>query len=460
MTTTATERSLLTLREPADALGLAAFRIAFGALTFAAVVRFVARGWVHELYLAPSFHFTYLGFDWVKPWPGSLLYGHFAVMGLAALALAFGFHTRLAAALFFLTFTYAELFDKATYLNHYYLVSLLAFWLILLPSGNVASLDALLRRRRGLAPRPWVETWAYWALRGQVGLVYAFAGFAKLNADWLFNAEPLRTWLPVHADLPLVGPLLASPALAYGMSWAGAIFDLSVAPLLLWQRTRPYAYATAAFFHTLVWLLFPIGVFSWVMIVAGSVFFTPSWPRRWFARRLPELPATAPATALERGPLVPALVLLTTQLLLPLRFALYPGDPNWTEEAFRFSWRVMLIEKTGSVEYRVVGPSDERVVRPRDELTPLQAKMLSTQPDMIQEYALELARRERSRTGRTPRVYADAWAALNGRPSQRLIDPDIDLAREPRSLWPKRWILPARALQGADSSCESSPRCF
>jgi vitamin K-dependent gamma-carboxylase len=40
------------------------------------------------------------------------------------------------------------------------------------------------------------------------------------------------------------------------------------------------------------------------------------------------------------------------------------------------------------------------------------------------------------------RVYASAWAALNGRPRQRLIDPDVDLMRVPRSLAPKSWIVP------------------
>ncbi len=71
--------------------------------------------------------------------------------------------------------------------------------------------------------------------------------------------------------------------------------------------------------------------------------------------------------------------------------------------------------------------------------------MLSTQPDMIHEYALELARRERARTGAEVQVYADAWAALNGRPSQRLLDPTVDLAAEPRSLTSKRWIVPLEA---------------
>jgi len=68
--------------------------------------------------------------------------------------------------------------------------------------------------------------------------------------------------------------------------------------------------------------------------------------------------------------------------------------------------------------------------------------MLSTQPDMIHEYGLHLAERFRSPTGASPRVYADAWAALNGRPSQRLIDPEFDLASEPRSLGPARYVVP------------------
>jgi hypothetical protein len=39
-------------------------------------------------------------------------------------------------------------------------------------------------------------------------------------------------------------------------------------------------------------------------------------------------------------------------------------------------------------------------------------------------------------------VRADAFASLNGRPSQRLIDPTIDLARERPSWSAPRWILP------------------
>jgi hypothetical protein len=36
--------------------------------------------------------------------------------------------------------------------------------------------------------------------------------------------------------------------------------------------------------------------------------------------------------------------------------------------------------------------------------------------------------------------------SLNGRPSQLLIDPDVDLSRVPRSLGRKDWVLPPAKL--------------
>jgi hypothetical protein len=133
---------------------------------------------------------------------------------------------------------------------------------------------------------------------------------------------------------------------------------------------------------------------------------------------------------------------LALQVLLPLRHWLYPGDVNWTNEGFRFAWRVMLVEKTGQVEFVVRdGDATERVF-PERELTRLQYAQMSIQPDMIQEYARHIAERYRRRLGRDVAVYADAWAQLNGRPSARLIDPEVDLGRTDKSLAPAPWIVP------------------
>ena len=71
------------------------------------------------------------------------------------------------------------------------------------------------------------------------------------------------------------------------------------------------------------------------------------------------------------------------QLLLPLRFLLYPGKLFWTEQGYRFSWRVMLMEKAGAAYFTVKDAAGQKsqVVENRLHLTTLQEKMMSTQPD-------------------------------------------------------------------------------
>lgn len=449
------------LRSPVDPASLAVFRMAFGLLMVTSVVRFVAYGWVDELYLAPQFHFTYLGFDWVKPWPRAWMFVHMALLGLSALSVGIGFLTRCSAAVFCVLFTYVELIDQALYLNHYYFVSLISFLLIWVPSGEIWSLDAWLRRRRArreggdtVAPRS-IELSSLVLLRAQVAIVYFFAGAAKLNSDWLFRAEPLRTWLLARADFPLLGSWFLSPSTAYLMSWAGMVFDLTVWCFLLWKKARPYAVLVALGFHFCVWLLFPIGMFSFVMMFAITIFFEPSWPRELVGRLTRRAshkeeqlsaPPFEPARALPRPWYVFAALFLALQACIPLRFALYPGAVNWTEQGFRFAWRVMLIEKTGQVEFLVKTGSPDKLwlIFPRDELTLLQAKMMSTQADMIQAYALVLRERFERDGYENVRVYADTWVAFNGRRRQRLIDPEVDLASAPRSLAPKTWIVPLR----------------
>ncbi len=249
-----------------DGASVAAFRVIFGLLGILVVVRFFAHGWIGPLYVEPDHHFTYLGFGWVRPWPGWGMQAHFIALGVLSLGIAAGYRPRLCAALFCTGFTYVELLDRATYLNHYYLMSLASLLLALLP-----------------VHRGSVSLWTIWVLRAQIGVVYVFAGVAKLNPDWLLHALPMRIWLYGHGDLPLIGPLLQEIWVAYAMSWGGALFDLAIVPALLWRRTRPFAYGALVAFHLATWALFPqLGVFPWLMIGLSLVFFDPGWPRRLF----------------------------------------------------------------------------------------------------------------------------------------------------------------------------------
>ncbi len=131
-------------------------------------------------------------------------------------------------------------------------------------------------------------------------------------------------------------------------------------------------------------------------------------------------------------------------MAIPLRSFLYPGNTLWTEEGFRFSWKVMLIEKSGALEFTIVQPDGTSTrVTPRDYLTPFQMRMVSTQPDMILQFAHVVAD-DYARRGLGPvRVYADAQVSWNGRRRAPLIDPQIDLVQQTDGWQHKRWILPA-----------------
>jgi hypothetical protein len=419
-------RWLRTASEPVDGASLALFRILFGLFMFAGVVRFFAYGWIEQLYVEPTFFFTYEGFDWVRPWPGWGMYAHFAVLGVLALLVAVGLYTRVSLALFFAAFTYVELLDKTNYLNHYYLVSLLAFWMMCMPVGSTWSVDAW----RGRTTSSSVPRWCVWALRAQIGMVYVFAGIAKIQPDWLLHAEPLTTWFAVRRDMPLMGPLLARPEAAYFASWFGALFDLSFPFWLSSSRARPYAFAVGVTFHVVTGLLFPIGMFPWIMMAAATVFFSPSWPRRLLSRRFPSLsdvtlragrPLSMPAATL-------VVLFLAVQALLPLRKHLHPGPVAWSEAGFRFSWHVMVMEKTGVVWFHVRDVDDGKtwVVHPPSYLSPRQRKMMVASPDMIAQMARRIADDFRARGHEHVEVRAEAYASLNGRPSAPLLA-DVDL---------------------------------
>ncbi|WP_303312639.1 HTTM domain-containing protein [Hymenobacter sp. BT730] len=433
-----------------SAAPLATFRVAFGLLVLVSVGRFWAKGWIAELYLKPKFYFTYYGFEWVKPL-GPYTYGLFVLCGLCALLVALGWWYRMAALGLFVSFTYIELMDKSTYLNHYYFVSLAAFLLLLLPAGRYFSLDAHFNPGHG---RHQVPRWTVDALRLLVGIVYCYAGLAKLNSDWLLQAMPLRIWLPAKNDLPLVGPLFNFPWVAFAFSWFGAFYDLTVPFFLLWSRTRPWAYATVVIFHVLTALLFPIGMFPYVMIVAALVFFPASWHQRQVDRfrKIWGSPAYPPQAAvpLVYGPRSRLLLLLSLgvffvlQLLLPFRYLLYPRELFWTEEGYRFSWRVMLMEKMGQVQFKVVDSATGRIrlVNNDEHLSVLQEKMMSTQPDMLVQFAHYLRDYYAHQGVHDPKVYADAYVSLNGRLGKAFIDPTVDLAQVSDDLRPKPWILP------------------
>jgi hypothetical protein len=111
----------------------------------------------------------------------------------------------------------------------------------------------------------------------------------------------------------------------------------------------------------------------------------------------------------------------------------------------RFSWRVMVREKNGSITYVVRQKATGRIwhVSPRAYLTRPQQREISGQPDLILQLAHHIhddfARRGLGDT----EVRVDALVSLNGRRIAPLIDPDVDLASVEDGLGRAAWVLPA-----------------
>jgi hypothetical protein len=399
------------------------FRLAFGILMALAMLRMFLSGRIAAQFIEPSFRFTYFGFDWV-PHPGNP--GIYLLFGTALLASLLLLHPRWfrwGAPIFFLAFTWIELIDKTTYLNHYYLVSCLAFMLIWLPYGS----DARSLRRSVLL------------LRIMIAIVYVHAGLAKIGHDWLFEALPLRIWLPAKEHLPLIGPLLAKPFTAYLFSWIGCLYDLSI-PFLLWHAsTRKWAYLSVLTFHGLTAWMFPIGVFPWVMAAASLLFLDDNTAARILSRMRISFSTLALSFGFSRYLLM---AFLFVQVLLPWRFLLYPGTFFYTEQGYRFSWRVMLVEKHGMAEFTVRDADgiQRESIRNEDYLTPNQIKQMSFQPDMILEFAHHLGAIFKQRGWKEPAVHAEVWVTLNGRPAKMICDPQTDLMKVPRNLEAYTWV--------------------
>lgn len=432
------------LSEPVDASGLVAFRALYGGLMAFAAIRTLLTGWVDRLWVEPTFHFRYLGFGWVEPLPPWAMHGAFAAMAALAFLVALGILWRPALAVFLLLFTYVELVDVTTYLNHYYLVSLLGLLLLMAPL------------RRGRRDVPLLS---YALLRFQVGAVYTFAAVAKAQPDWLLHAEPLQIWLAARTDTPVLGPLFGSFEVALLFSWAGFLHDLAMPWLLLSRRTRRFAWPALVVFHVVTAMLFHIGMFPWIMIAASTVFFEPGWTRRILGRSRPA-PATTPAAPVRipRPAFALAAAYVFVQVALPLRAFAYPGDVLWGEAGMRWSWRVMVREKNGSVSYRVRVPGEEKVhvVSPRRYLTAEQEQEMSGQPDLVLQLAHEIARDFRERGFGEVEVRADAFVSWNGRPAAPMIDPGVDLAKVPDGLGTPWWVTdppesPPRRLRRATS---------
>lgn len=437
------------LKTPVKAAPLAVFRVLFGSLMVYTTLRFVIQGWVDKYYVQPQFNFKYYGFEFVESL-GPYTYILYLLSFIAALGIMLGYKYRFSAILFFISFTYCELIDKTYYLNHYYFVSIISLLLIFLPANSYFSIDA--KNNKSIAYTA-IPRYNIFVIQFMLSIVYFYAGLAKINSEWLLEAMPLKIWLPSRYDLPVLGDLFQLEWMHYVMSWSGMLYDLCIPFLLFYKRTRLVAFIFVVVFHVMTRVLFPIGIFPYVMICSTLIFFDASFHEKIikFLRQVFKIKWRQKASVLNWHPTIKNKLItgiftafFCFQLVFPFRHLLYQDELFWTEEGYRFSWRVMLMEKGGYVQFKVVNPETGKwfYVENQQFLTEYQQKQMRIQADFILEFAHFLEDHYKQEGIDNPEIYVDSFIALNGRLSKRYIDPDIDLTKVEDTWQHKEWILP------------------
>ena len=209
------------------------------------------------------------------------------------------------------------------------------------------------------------------------------------------------------------------------------------------------------FFHLLTAILFPIGMFPYLMIFSALIFFNHQFHQKIIdilhqVFRIKYHKTYQIQNSLFQDSLINKLkigflvLFFLIQIGLPFRHMLYPGNLFWTEEGYRWSWRVMLMEKAGNAQFKIVDNASGSwfYVNNEDFLTSFQEKQMATQPDFILQYA-QFLNAHFSQQGMTNlSIFVDCFVALNGRISTRYIDPKFDLTEGYESFAHKSWILP------------------
>jgi hypothetical protein len=453
---------------PIDIASLVFFRIVFGILGFADILGVWAYYHLYKGYFDPDkFQFKYMGFEWARPLPEPFMSIVFIVLLAVALLIAVGRWYRACTLVFFVGFSYVFLLEKALYLNHGYLFVWLSFIMIFLPANRQWSWDVLCKPA---LQRNTIQAWSLWVLPMMMGIVYFYGAVAKMNSDWLLEANPLRAWLKSRDDMPLLGWLWASHATAYTMAWGGMLLDLTAPFLLSFRRTRAWAFGFILLFHFTNTLIFQIGIFPWLSISLSLLFFPPDWPRRawafaqqkiswlqrverWWDKKL-QAHGNMPDNNLADGvppaypvPIVKAALafLILFHLAMPLRHWLFPGDVAWTEEGHRFSWRMMLRSKRGYGHFDIknLQTGELTQIDASDFLTDRQLEKVFTHPDMVLQFAHYLRDLWHRRGVPDVAVYANIRGSLNGRKTQPFIDGEMDLAKvEWEPLKTTAWVFP------------------
>ena len=426
-----------------DNSSLVVFRIFFGLLCFLESAGAVATGWVRRTLIEPEFTFNFMGFDWLQPLPGNWMYIYYIVMGVFGLLIMVGYKYRFSMLLFALLWSATYLMQKSSYNNHYYLLLLLSFIMVLLPAHRYASIDVKVNPKLKSISMP---NWCRWVFILQLFIVYTYASIAKIYPDWL-DASVVKLLMQNKSHFPVIGSLLQQEYVHYFIAYSGILFDGLIIPLLLWKPTRKYAFYASIFFHLFNSFVFHIGIFPYLSLAFCLFFFEAETIRNIFLKKKTLYIGNELKTSNYKRLLIIVFSLyFTIQVALPLRHYFFEDTVLWTEEGHRLSWRMMLRAKSGSISFKVIDRETNNAIpiNLNDYLTTKQQRGLKTKPDFIWQFVQRL-KQKFADEGKLVSIYATSYVSVNGKPSKKFINPEVDLSEvEWNPLKHSDWILPLK----------------
>jgi hypothetical protein len=219
---------------------------------------------------------------WYPELSGAAYVGLLCLAAVAALAMSLGFLTRLATATTFAIVAY-NVFLSTTHFhnNRAYLLIVLGL-LAVAPCGRELSVDAWVRRRRGLpALDPSAPAWPLWLLRFECAAIYGASGLSKLvDPDWFGGTV---TWQRVVRARDELGALpdwtvsvLTDRSFHTGAAKVIVLTELFIAVGLWWRGTRYAAVWVAVAFHVAIEFSASVQVFSFLAIAVLVIWAVPS----------------------------------------------------------------------------------------------------------------------------------------------------------------------------------------
>jgi vitamin K-dependent gamma-carboxylase len=432
------------LRSPIDGRIFRIFRVLFGLCMVYEMLDYIKIDLIGQGFLKPKVHFTYEFFEWVKPFSAGAMQLMLGVMLVCAVFLTVGIFLKWSCRLFAILYAYFFFIEKAYYNNHLYL------FLLLLVLLSFSEDNFKFGKNSGWKFGQPMARWTVFMVQLQILIVYFYGGLAKLNPDWLFRQEPVRSMTNG----------LGGELFVYFLTFGGLAIDL-LAPLMLFvPKFRKWAILGYIGFHIANSFIFSdIGVFPFVMLAGLVLFYAPNelrWFENIFGKKVEQtniskkgktvvktdLPIVQPLRSWTIGFLG---IYFLFQFLFPLRGFFLPNPMDYTTIGNRFSWRMKIDTRLPSeMSFRVKDSvSGQEATAPITQLlNEMQIAHLASDPrsvvqmsQFVKNYAKKLGVVEAA-------VFVKIKFGYNGRPAGDFVNPEVNLAEaRVESLKKINWLI-------------------